>query len=102
MSLRHPRSQEVRRRAAALTESWEALKRAVAARGKLLEDNRDFLEFLAEGGAGGGVDKAEGDLVQFFLLFTEDALQSYKKAKKGKYQPRAPRYHKVKTNSAIG
>lgn len=29
-----------------LTERWEALKRAVAARGKLLEDNRDFLEFL--------------------------------------------------------
>ncbi|KAJ8333342.1 hypothetical protein SKAU_G00422380 [Synaphobranchus kaupii] len=46
VSLRHPRSQEVRRSAAALTDHWEALKRAVAARGRLLEDNRDFLEFL--------------------------------------------------------
>ncbi|KAJ8377542.1 hypothetical protein AAFF_G00256380 [Aldrovandia affinis] len=46
VSLRHPKSQEVRRSAAALTDHWEALKRAVAARGKLLEDSRDFLEFL--------------------------------------------------------
>ncbi|KAJ8289416.1 hypothetical protein GJAV_G00001060 [Gymnothorax javanicus] len=46
VSMRHSRSQEVRRRAAALTDHWEALKRALAARGRLLEDNRDFLEFL--------------------------------------------------------
>ncbi|KAG5855882.1 hypothetical protein ANANG_G00001630 [Anguilla anguilla] len=46
VSLRHPKSPEVRRRAAALTDHWEALKRAVSARGRLLEDSRDFLEFL--------------------------------------------------------
>ncbi|KAI1895008.1 hypothetical protein AGOR_G00101700 [Albula goreensis] len=46
VSLRHPKSQEVRKSVAALTDHWEALRRAVAARGKLLEDNRDFLEFL--------------------------------------------------------
>ncbi|KAJ8287365.1 hypothetical protein COCON_G00000240 [Conger conger] len=46
VSLRHARGQEVRRGASALTERWEALKRAVASRGRLLEDNRDFLEFL--------------------------------------------------------
>ncbi|CAB1331140.1 unnamed protein product [Coregonus sp. 'balchen'] len=46
VSLHHPKSQEVRRSAAALEKHWEELKLAVAARGKVLEDNRDFLEFL--------------------------------------------------------
>ncbi|XP_078145742.1 spectrin beta chain, non-erythrocytic 5 [Centroberyx gerrardi] len=46
VSLHHPRSKEVRRSAAALQLHWEELKKAVAARGKVLEDNRDFLEFL--------------------------------------------------------
>ncbi|XP_010891275.2 spectrin beta chain, non-erythrocytic 5 isoform X2 [Esox lucius] len=46
VSLRHPKSHEVRCSAAALQKHWEELKLAVAARGKVLEDNRDFLEFL--------------------------------------------------------
>ncbi|XP_058844035.1 spectrin beta chain, non-erythrocytic 5-like [Acipenser ruthenus] len=46
VSLHHPRSSEVRRGARALQDHWEALCRAVVARGKLLEDSRDFLEFL--------------------------------------------------------
>ncbi|XP_056249803.1 spectrin beta chain, non-erythrocytic 5 [Seriola aureovittata] len=46
VSLHHPRSKEVKRSAAALQLHWEELKRAVATRGKALEDNRDFLEFL--------------------------------------------------------
>ncbi|XP_028831275.1 spectrin beta chain, non-erythrocytic 5 isoform X2 [Denticeps clupeoides] len=46
LALHHPRSHAARRTASALLEHWEALKRAVAARGKVLEDKRDFLEFL--------------------------------------------------------
>ncbi|XP_049319614.1 spectrin beta chain, non-erythrocytic 5 isoform X1 [Astyanax mexicanus] len=46
VSLRHPRSKEVRQSVSALISHWEALKQAVSARGKVLEDNRDFLEFL--------------------------------------------------------
>ncbi|XP_056200822.1 spectrin beta chain, non-erythrocytic 5 [Falco biarmicus] len=42
----HPKSGEIRRRVRMLQECWEKLKRAVAARGKMLEDSRDFLEFL--------------------------------------------------------
>lgn len=42
----HPKSGEIRRRVHMLQELWEKLKRAVAARGKMLEDSRDFLEFL--------------------------------------------------------
>ncbi|XP_069714086.1 spectrin beta chain, non-erythrocytic 5 [Phaenicophaeus curvirostris] len=42
----HPKSGEVRRQVRMLQEHWEKLKRAVAARGKMLEDSRDFLEFL--------------------------------------------------------
>ncbi|NXV99218.1 SPTN5 protein, partial [Fregetta grallaria] len=42
----HPKSGEIRRRVRMLHECWEKLKRAVAARGKMLEDSRDFLEFL--------------------------------------------------------
>uniref|UniRef100_A0A8C4UQ78 Calponin-homology (CH) domain-containing protein n=1 Tax=Falco tinnunculus TaxID=100819 RepID=A0A8C4UQ78_FALTI len=42
----HPKSAEIRRRVRMLQECWEKLKRAVAARGKMLEDSRDFLEFL--------------------------------------------------------
>ncbi|XP_054684656.1 spectrin beta chain, non-erythrocytic 5 [Grus americana] len=42
----HPKSAEIRRRVRMLQEHWEQLKRAVAARGKMLEDSRDFLEFL--------------------------------------------------------
>ncbi|XP_036450101.1 spectrin beta chain, non-erythrocytic 5 isoform X2 [Colossoma macropomum] len=46
VSLRHPKSREVRQSVSALISHWEALKQAVSARGKVLEDNRDFLEFL--------------------------------------------------------
>ncbi|XP_047467733.1 spectrin beta chain, non-erythrocytic 5 [Mugil cephalus] len=46
VSLHHPRSKEVKSSAATLELHWEELKRAVATRGKALEDNRDFLEFL--------------------------------------------------------
>ncbi|NWW71973.1 SPTN5 protein, partial [Climacteris rufus] len=42
----HPKSGEIRRQVRMLQEHWEKLKRAVAARGKTLEDSRDFLEFL--------------------------------------------------------
>ncbi|NXW30481.1 SPTN5 protein, partial [Phaetusa simplex] len=44
----HPKSGEIRRRVHMLQELWEKLKRAVAARGKMLEDRRDFLEFLQQ------------------------------------------------------
>ncbi|XP_066510159.1 spectrin beta chain, non-erythrocytic 5 [Hoplias malabaricus] len=46
VSLRHPKSKEVRQTVSALTSHWDALKQAVSMRGKVLEDNRDFLEFL--------------------------------------------------------
>ncbi|KAE8587142.1 hypothetical protein XENTR_v10021875, partial [Xenopus tropicalis] len=46
LSQHHPKSTEIRQKSRALHEEWEKLKRAVAARGKMLEDNRDFLEFL--------------------------------------------------------
>ncbi|KAK2826814.1 hypothetical protein Q5P01_021028 [Channa striata] len=46
VSLQHPRSKEVKRSSATLQLHWEELKKAVATRGKALEDNRDFLEFL--------------------------------------------------------
>uniref|UniRef100_A0A8C3QRB7 Calponin-homology (CH) domain-containing protein n=1 Tax=Cyanoderma ruficeps TaxID=181631 RepID=A0A8C3QRB7_9PASS len=46
MSKGHPKSGEIRRQVRMLQEHWEKLKRAVAARGKMLEDSRDFLEFL--------------------------------------------------------
>ncbi|XP_061843662.1 spectrin beta chain, non-erythrocytic 5 [Nerophis lumbriciformis] len=46
VSLQHPRSKEARRSAQVLERHWEELKTAVATRGKLLEDSRDFLEFL--------------------------------------------------------
>ncbi|CAN9501902.1 unnamed protein product [Ophioblennius macclurei] len=46
VSLRHPKSKEVNRSAASLELHWEELKKALATRGKALEDNRDFLEFL--------------------------------------------------------
>ncbi|XP_078419413.1 spectrin beta chain, non-erythrocytic 5 [Cetorhinus maximus] len=42
----HPKSSEIRRSMRLLLEHWEQLKMAVTARGKMLEDNRDFLEFL--------------------------------------------------------
>ncbi|XP_008936894.1 PREDICTED: spectrin beta chain, non-erythrocytic 5-like, partial [Merops nubicus] len=42
----HPKSGEIRRQVRVLQEHWEKLKRAVAARGRMLEDSRDFLEFL--------------------------------------------------------
>ncbi|XP_030614955.1 spectrin beta chain, non-erythrocytic 5 [Archocentrus centrarchus] len=45
MSL-HPRSKEVKKSAATLKLHWEELKKAVAIRGKALEDNRAFLEYL--------------------------------------------------------
>ncbi|XP_054017486.1 spectrin beta chain, non-erythrocytic 5 [Dryobates pubescens] len=46
ISTGHPKSGEIRRQVRMLQERWEKLKRAVAARGKMLEDSRDFLEFL--------------------------------------------------------
>lgn len=46
MALHHPRSKEVRRSSATLELHWRELKKAMATRGKALEDNRDFLEFL--------------------------------------------------------
>ncbi|XP_053169097.1 spectrin beta chain, non-erythrocytic 5 [Hemicordylus capensis] len=42
----HPKSGEICRKTRLLQERWEKLKWAVAARGKMLEDSRDFLEFL--------------------------------------------------------
>ncbi|NXN96468.1 SPTN5 protein, partial [Rhinopomastus cyanomelas] len=42
----HPKSGEICCQVRVLQEHWEKLKRAVAARGKMLEDSRDFLEFL--------------------------------------------------------
>ncbi|XP_053239381.1 spectrin beta chain, non-erythrocytic 5 isoform X2 [Podarcis raffonei] len=42
----HPKSGELRRKTRLLQERWETLKCTVAARGKMLEDIRDFLEFL--------------------------------------------------------
>uniref|UniRef100_A0A663LNR3 Calponin-homology (CH) domain-containing protein n=1 Tax=Athene cunicularia TaxID=194338 RepID=A0A663LNR3_ATHCN len=46
LSKGHPKSGEIRREVRMLQERWEKLKRAVAARGKMLEDSRDFLELL--------------------------------------------------------
>ncbi|XP_052001180.1 spectrin beta chain, non-erythrocytic 5 [Xyrauchen texanus] len=46
VTTRHPKSKEVRQTVSALVSHWEALKQAVVVRGKVLEDNRDFLEFL--------------------------------------------------------
>nr|XP_055027307.1 spectrin beta chain, non-erythrocytic 5 [Misgurnus anguillicaudatus] len=46
VNMRHPKSKAVRQTVSDLISHWEALKQAVAARGKVLEDNRDFLEFL--------------------------------------------------------
>lgn len=46
VSLKHSRSKEVKRSAATLELHWEELKKAMVIRGKALEDNRDFLEFL--------------------------------------------------------
>uniref|UniRef100_I3J096 Spectrin, beta, non-erythrocytic 5 n=1 Tax=Oreochromis niloticus TaxID=8128 RepID=I3J096_ORENI len=42
----HLRSKEVKKSAATLELHWEELKKAVAIRGKALEDNRAFLEYL--------------------------------------------------------
>lgn len=46
VTLRHPKSKEIKQTVSALISHWEDLKQAVADRGKVLEDNRDFLEFL--------------------------------------------------------
>lgn len=46
VSLRHPKSKEVKQSVSALISHWEALKEAISARGKVLEGHRDFLEFL--------------------------------------------------------
>ncbi|XP_062252883.1 spectrin beta chain, non-erythrocytic 5 [Platichthys flesus] len=46
VSLHRSRAKEVKRSAAALQLHWEDLKKAMANRGKALEDKRDFLEFL--------------------------------------------------------
>nr|XP_033806940.1 spectrin beta chain, non-erythrocytic 5 isoform X2 [Geotrypetes seraphini] len=42
----HPKAAEISSRSWALQKHWEKLKQAAAARGKMLEDSRDFLEFL--------------------------------------------------------
>ncbi|KAH0620637.1 hypothetical protein JD844_021300 [Phrynosoma platyrhinos] len=49
----HSKSGDIRRKTRSLQEHWEMLKGAVAARGKMLEESRDFLEFLQK------VDHAE-------------------------------------------
>ncbi|XP_044291663.1 spectrin beta chain, non-erythrocytic 5 [Varanus komodoensis] len=49
----HPKSGDIRHKTRILQGRWETLKKAVAARGKMLEDSRDFLEFLQK------VDHAE-------------------------------------------
>ncbi|XP_068608001.1 spectrin beta chain, non-erythrocytic 5 [Brachionichthys hirsutus] len=46
VSSHHPRCKEVKRSTATLKLHWGELKTAMATRGKALEDNRDFLEFL--------------------------------------------------------
>ncbi|KAK2878694.1 hypothetical protein Q8A67_019485 [Cirrhinus molitorella] len=46
VTIHHPKSKEIKQTVSALISHWEALKQAVAVRGKALEDNRDFLEFL--------------------------------------------------------
>ncbi|KAM9354795.1 spectrin beta chain, non-erythrocytic 5 [Pholidichthys leucotaenia] len=46
VSLHYSKSKEVKRSSAMLERHWEELKAAVATRGKALEDNRAFLEFL--------------------------------------------------------
>ncbi|XP_064420762.1 spectrin beta chain, non-erythrocytic 5 [Latimeria chalumnae] len=46
ISRRHVKSAEIRRNISRLQERWGLLKKAVVARGKMLEDSRDFLEFL--------------------------------------------------------
>ncbi|KAI5616449.1 spectrin beta chain, non-erythrocytic 5 isoform X2 [Silurus asotus] len=44
--LHHPKSKQVKNSIYTLIAHWEALKEAISARGKVLEDHRDFLEFL--------------------------------------------------------
>ncbi|XP_061467332.1 spectrin beta chain, non-erythrocytic 5 [Rhineura floridana] len=46
LSQNHPKSGEIHRKTHLLQERWDTLKWAVATRGKMLEDSRDFLEFL--------------------------------------------------------
>ncbi|XP_043119308.1 spectrin beta chain, non-erythrocytic 5 isoform X2 [Puntigrus tetrazona] len=46
VTLHHPKSKEIKQTVSALICHWDDLKQAVADRGKILEDNRDFLEFL--------------------------------------------------------
>ncbi|XP_075699620.1 spectrin beta chain, non-erythrocytic 5 [Rhinoderma darwinii] len=46
VSQQHPKSAEIRQKNRILHEEWEKLKKALAARGKMLEDKRDLLEFL--------------------------------------------------------
>ncbi|XP_068070705.2 spectrin beta chain, non-erythrocytic 5 isoform X1 [Danio rerio] len=46
VTMHHPKSKEIRQTVSALISHWEALKQELAVRGKVLEDNRDFLEFL--------------------------------------------------------
>ncbi|XP_073494936.1 spectrin beta chain, non-erythrocytic 5 isoform X1 [Phyllobates terribilis] len=46
VSQQHPKSADIHQKNRTLLEEWEKLKKAVAARGKMLEDKRDLLEFL--------------------------------------------------------
>ncbi|XP_056401829.1 spectrin beta chain, non-erythrocytic 5 isoform X2 [Hyla sarda] len=46
VSQQHPKSADIRQKNRTLLEEWEKLKKAVTARGKMLEDKRDLLEFL--------------------------------------------------------
>ncbi|KAK3538029.1 hypothetical protein QTP70_027382 [Hemibagrus guttatus] len=46
ISLRHPKSREVKQSITSLISHWDALKDAISTRGKVLEGHRDFLEFL--------------------------------------------------------
>ncbi|XP_072283741.1 spectrin beta chain, non-erythrocytic 5 [Pyxicephalus adspersus] len=46
LTSQHPKYSDIHRKSQVLHEEWEKLKKAVAARGKMLEDKRDLLEFL--------------------------------------------------------
>ncbi|XP_077320667.1 spectrin beta chain, non-erythrocytic 5 isoform X3 [Lithobates pipiens] len=46
LTSQHPKYSDIHRKSRVLQDEWEKLKKAVAARGKMLEDKRDLLEFL--------------------------------------------------------
>lgn len=46
MHQNHPESEEIHHKTQLLQEQWWKLQQVAAARGKMLEESRDFLEFL--------------------------------------------------------